>query len=151
MTTAQDVPADKLINKMAEKLKTNEKIVVPEWAPYVKTGIHKEKAPVEKDWWHRRVAAVLRKVYVYGPIGTTQLSAKFGGPRDRGSKPNKAMTGSRSIVRVSLKQLEACGFVVKHKKEGRAISPQGQKFINNTAHEVMQELVKTNPDMAKYA
>ncbi len=151
MTTAQDVPADKLIAKMAEKMKANEKIVAPEWAAYVKTGIHKEKAPTEKDWWHRRVAAVLRKVYVYGPIGTEQLSAKFGGKRDRGSKPNKSRSGSRAIIRLSLRQLEACGYVGPYKKLGRQVAPQGQKLLDAAAREVMAELVKERPEMAKYA
>jgi small subunit ribosomal protein S19e len=151
MTSVYDVPADKLIERMAQKLKSNDKIVVPEWAPYVKTGVHREKAPTERDWWHTRVAAILRKVYVYGPIGTTQLSAKFGGPRDRGSKPNRAMTGSRSIVRQSLKQLESCGFVTGLKKKGRVISPQGQKFIDAAVNDVMKELVTARPEMSKYA
>jgi small subunit ribosomal protein S19e len=151
MTTAQDVPANRLIDKMAEKLKTNDKIVPPEWAGYVKTGIHKEKAPTEKDWWHRRVAAVLRKVYVHGPIGTEQLSAKFGGKRDRGSKPNKSRSGSRAIIRLSLRQLESCGYVTPYKKLGRSIAPQGQKLLDAAAREVMAEMLKSKPEMSKYA
>ncbi|MFH0815846.1 MAG: 30S ribosomal protein S19e [Methanobacteriota archaeon] len=151
MTNVQDVPADKLIDMMAEKLKTNEKIVAPEWAGHVKTGIHREKAPTEKDWWYRRVAAVMRKVYIYGPIGTEQLSAKFGGPRDRGSKPNRSRSGSRAIIRLSLKQLESCGYLTPYKKLGRSIAPPGQKFMDAAAREVMAELVKTRPEMNKYA
>jgi small subunit ribosomal protein S19e len=151
MTTAQDVPADKLISKMVEKLKANEKIVAPEWAAYAKTGIHREKAPTEKDWWHRRVAAVLRKVYIYGPIGTEQLSAKFGGKRDRGSKPNKSRSGSRAIIRLSLRQLEAGGYVTPYKKLGRQVAPQGQKLLDAAAREAMADLVKERPEMAKYA
>ena len=51
MTTAYDVPAELLIRKTADKLMKLENCKAPEWAPFVKTGIHKEKAPLEKDWW----------------------------------------------------------------------------------------------------
>lgn len=151
MTTVYDVPADRLIRKVAEKLKSNEKIKAPEWAEYIKTGVHKEKAPVEREWWHKRVAAVLRKIYIKGPIGTSRLAAEFGGKVDRGSKPYKARKGSRSIARHSLKQLEAAGLILTKNRRGRMISTDGQKLLDQTAHEVLVELVKEDSSMAKYA
>ncbi len=151
MTTVYDVPADRLIQKIAEKLKSNEKIKAPEWAEYIKTGVHKEKAPVEREWWHKRVAAVLRKIYIKGPIGTSRLAAEFGGKVDRGSKPYKARKGSRSIARHSLKQLEAAGLILTKNRRGRMISTDGQKLLDQTAHEVLVELVKEDSSMAKYA
>lgn len=151
MTTVYDVPADRLIQKIAEKLKSNEKIKAPEWAEYIKTGVHKEKAPVEREWWHNRVAAVLRKIYIKGPIGTSRLAAEFGGKVDRGSKPYKARKGSRSIARHSLKQLEAAGLILTKNRRGRMISTDGQKLLDQTAHEVLVELVKEDSSMAKYA
>jgi small subunit ribosomal protein S19e len=151
MTTVYDVPADRLIRKVAEKLKSNEKIKAPEWAEYVKTGVHKEKAPVEREWWHNRVAAVLRKIYIKGPIGTSRLAAEFGGKADRGCKPYKARKGSRSIARHSLKQLEAAGLILTKNKRGKMISTDGQKLLDQTSHEVLVELVKEDSSMAKYA
>ena len=50
MVTVYDVPAEKLILKVAEKLKQNSAIVPPEWAEFVKTGVHTEKAPSQEDW-----------------------------------------------------------------------------------------------------
>jgi len=151
MTTVYDVPADRLIQRVAEKLKNNEKIKAPEWADYIKTGVHKEKAPVERGWWHNRVAAVLRKIYIRGPIGTSRLAAEFGGKVDRGSKPYKARKGSRSIIRHSLRQLEDAGLILTKNKRGRMISTDGQKLLDQTAHEVLVELVKEDSSMAKYA
>jgi len=150
MTTVYDVPADKLIDKVAVKLKENNNITPPDWAEYVKTGVHKEKAPIQPDWWYTRVAAVLRKVYVNTPIGIKHLSAMFGGAVDRGSKRSHSQTGSRSIIRHSLQQLEAAGYIETVKGKGRAISPSGQKFMDNIAHEVLQDIIMDNPELGKY-
>jgi small subunit ribosomal protein S19e len=150
MTTAYDVPADKLISSIAEELKKVDAIQPPEWSSVVKTGIHREKAPGEPDWWYTRVAAVLRKVYIYGPIGTEKLSALFGGPVDKGSKPSHAWSGSRSIIRLSLQQLEISGLLMPQKKNGRIVSPKGQKMLDNASYAIFKEMVKEDPKLAKY-
>lgn len=151
MTTVYDVPADPLLKKVADKIKTMKEFTPPEWAPYVKTGVHKERQPEQKDWWHVRVAAVLRKVYMNGPIGTERLSALFGGAVDRGSAPNIAKKGSRSIVRASLHQLEKAEFVGKAEaNRGRIVLAKGKSILDDAAHEVKMELGKKNPELMKY-
>ena len=150
MTTVHDVPAERLISVAAGKLKENPGIAVPEWAPFATTGIHREKPPVQPDWWHTRVAAVLRKVYLLGPIGTERLRAEFGGTRDRGVRPNRAKKGSGSVVREALQQLEAAGLVQNVKGEGRKVTPAGQKLLDNCAFEVKKAVVETIPGLAKY-
>lgn len=150
MTTVFDVPAQALIQNVAEKLKSVDAIKEPEWAPFVTTGIHREKHPVQENWWHIRAAAVLRKVYAIGPIGTERLRAEFGGPRDRGSKPNRATKGSGSVIRECLQQLEAAGLVANEKGKGRRITPAGQKLLDNAAHEAKQGLVEAIPALQKY-
>ncbi|MGB1586022.1 MAG: 30S ribosomal protein S19e [Thermoplasmatota archaeon] len=150
MTTVYDVPATQLIAAAAKELAKNESIEAPDWAPYVKTGIHKEKPPVDGDWWATRVAAVLRKVYLEGPIGTERLRQHFGGFRDRGSKPNKAVKGSGSIARKALQQLEAAGLVQNVQAQGRIVSAQGRSLLDNAAHAVRQDLQKNVPELAKY-
>ena len=43
MTTVFDVPAELLINTVADEFKdNNDKIVAPEWTKLVKTGVHKK-------------------------------------------------------------------------------------------------------------
>ena len=150
MTTCYDVPPEKLITSVATKLKSDTAIKPPEWSEYIKTGTHKEKAPTQDDWWYTRVAAVLRKVYILGPIGSSRLSAEFGGYKDRGSKPNRAVRGSGSIARHSLMQLESAGYIEKNKNKGRVVTPKGRKLLDNTANEVMSELAKDNKALAKY-
>ena len=140
MVTVYDVPAEKLILKVAEKLKGNSAIEPPAWAEFAKTGRHTEKAPTQEDWWYTRSAAILRKIYVKGPMGSSKLAAEYGGFADRGSMPNKAVKGSRNIARKCMMQLEAAGYLVSKDKEGRAISPAGQSLLDNTAKEVYDEM-----------
>ena len=47
--------AKELVEKKAEEvLKNNDKFVVPKWADIVKTGVHKELAPYDPDWYFVR-------------------------------------------------------------------------------------------------
>lgn len=151
MPTPYDVPANLLISKVAEQLKQDKKMSPPDWSRYVKTGVHREKSPTNPDWWFERAAAVLRKVYIKGPIGSSRLAAEFGGRRDRGSKPYHARKGSRSIARHSLKQLEEAGYLVKQNKKGRVISPTGRKMLDKISKDVLKELAKNNTELGKYA
>jgi len=150
MTTAYDVPANLLIERLATKLSGYEAVKQPDWAKFVKTGPHREKAPVRADWWQLRAAAVLRKVYVKGPIGVERLAAEYGGKTDRGSAPYHAVRGSRAIARMMIKQLEASKLVRTERGRGRLISGAGQSLIDNTSHEVLKELSAGNPELAKY-
>lgn len=150
MTTAYDVPANKLISKLAETLKNDPNFTPPDWSKFVKTGIHREKPPVENDWWYIRTAAVLRKIYMNSPVGVKHVSQMFGGAVDRGSKPYKSWGGSRAIIRYTMKQLETAGLVKTVEGKGRAIQPAGQKLLDNIAHEVHKEIIEEIPELAKY-
>lgn len=149
MTTVYDVPAEMLINNVAQKLKTDEKAKPPEWASYAKTGAHKELSPDNADWWFVRCASILRRVYIDGPVGISRLRSFYGGRHRNGVRPIHFSKGSGSIAREALQQLEKSGFV-KAQKTGRVISPHGQSFLDNAANEVKIELTKTNPALAKY-
>lgn len=150
MTSVFDVQPEALIKGTANKLKANENFIQPSWSKYVKTGIHREKAPVERDWWYIRVSAIFRKVYVNQPIGIERLSAMFGGRRDKGSAPKHPRKGSRKIIRTCLQQLENAGFIKKDKR-GRTVTPQGRKFLDDVSHEVLLELIKKDEKLKKYA
>jgi small subunit ribosomal protein S19e len=137
MTTVYDVPADHIIRRAAEELKKRKEIVPPVWAAFAKTGVHKEMPPEDPDWWFTRAAAVLRRVYVDGPLGVERMRSFYGGNKNRGSRPNKFRKGSGSILRKSLQQLEAAGFII-HDKTGRRVSPAGMSFLDNLSQEVLK-------------
>lgn len=149
MTTIYDVPAEMLINNAAAKLKKDEKAKPPEWAGFAKTGANKELSPDNADWWYVRCASILRRIYIDGPVGVSRLRSFYGGRHRNGNKPIHHSKGSGSIAREALQQLEKAGFV-KNQKTGRIISPSGQAFMDDSANEVKLELIKTNPEMAKY-
>lgn len=150
MTTAYDVPPDQLIEKLAKRLKSDFKLTPPEWTEAVRTGTHTEKEPVRKDWWYIRTAAALRKIYMRGPIGSDRLAEQFGGYKDRGAKPNKAVSGSGSIIRDILKQFDKAGLTEKTPGKGRKITPKGISICNYAAKEVMDKLAVENPELTKY-
>jgi small subunit ribosomal protein S19e len=139
MTTVYDVPADHIIRRVAEELKKRKEITPPAWAAFAKTGVHKEMPPEDHDWWFTRAAAVLRRVYVDGPLGVERMRSFYGGNQNRGSRPNKFRKGSGSVLRKALQQLEAAGLVL-HDKTGRRVSPVGMAFLDNLSQEV-----KTSP------
>ncbi|MHA1588208.1 MAG: 40S ribosomal protein S19, partial [Candidatus Thorarchaeota archaeon] len=89
MPTVYDIPANILIRRLALDIKARKEITPPEWASYVKTGAHKERAPDQEDWWFTRCASIMRKVYLRGPIGIERLRVEYGGKKRRGVKPNK--------------------------------------------------------------
>ncbi|MGC8663056.1 MAG: 30S ribosomal protein S19e [Thermoplasmata archaeon] len=137
MATVYDVDPDVLLHELAERLK-NEDVTVPEWAKWVKTGVHREKAPSQEEWWYLRLASVFRKIYIKGPIGTSRLSDEYSGKADMGTKPYHARKGSRSIVRKCLQQLEHLGYV-EHGKKGRVITPKGRSYLDKLSDELLNK------------
>jgi small subunit ribosomal protein S19e len=137
MTTLYDIPANKLIELAATKLKSDERFTPPEWASCVKTGMHREHPPQNDDWWYVRCAALLRRIAMDGPVGTQRLRSVYGGKTDNSSKPERFVKGSGSIIRKAMQQLESAGFV-KTTPKGREISSQGRSFLDNSAYELAQ-------------
>ena len=111
MASIYDCDQSELVEKAAEELKKVNNVKAPQWAGFVKTGMHKERPPVRNDWWYVRTASVLKKIYTHGPIGVSKLRAHYGGKKNRGYKPEHFYKGSGSIIRKVIQQLEKEGFV----------------------------------------
>ena len=136
MASIYDVKANALITKVAEELKKNEKIKPPSWASFVKTGVHKERPPVDPLWWYTRCAAVLRKINILGPIGVSKLRTHYGGKKNRGYKPEHFKKGSGNIIRKVLQQLESAGLAKQVEKgihKGRILTPSGKSVLDKAA------------------
>jgi small subunit ribosomal protein S19e len=143
LATPYDVSASKFIEKLAKYLKENmDAVTPPAWASIAKTGSHVEKQPQSPDWWYIRCASLLRKIYVHEPMGVERLSAKYGGRKDFGVKPEHAVKAGRSIIRKSLQQLEAAGLVETLKPRGRKITREGRKILQEIAEDVQKESTK---------
>jgi small subunit ribosomal protein S19e len=150
MTTVFDVPSRDLIDAVAKKLLKDNTIVVPDANIFSRTGLNRENPPTDKNWWHKRCASILRKIYINNVIGVEHLRAEYGGRRDRGSKPYSASSGSGSIVRRALQQLEKAGYLAKIKGKGRVLTPKGRSFLDNTSHEVKRDVETYYSGLKKY-
>jgi len=156
MTTYYDVPADMLIPGLSEKLHSYDLIKAPEWAHHVKTGTHRERPPVQEDWWHTRAASILRKVALKGPIGANRISQEFGGSKDRGVKKSKAVAGSRNISRKIMQQLSLSGLLEDSMNasgtvnKGKIVTSKGQGLLDEVAHSVREEAESRFPGLSRY-
>jgi small subunit ribosomal protein S19e len=152
MGTIYNAEPSELIEKAGEELKKVESMKAPDWAAFVKTGMHKERPPVNQDWWYVRAASILRKVYVSRHIGVAKLRTKYGGKKNRGVKPERFYRGSGSIIRKILQQLEKEDFVKKDLKsihKGRLITTKGKKFLDEIAAKISKVTVEKVPEAKK--
>lgn len=149
MVKAYDVPADLLIKRLAEEFKKDYRFKPPEWIYYVKTGSHAERLPQDKDWWYIRLASMLRKVYLYGPISVKDLRREYGGWKQVGYSKAHHRDAGGAIIRTAFHMLENANYVTKS-KEGRIITSEGMKLVDNISKIVYNELVKEKPELLKY-
>jgi small subunit ribosomal protein S19e len=132
MTTHNIKPAE-LIERAVKRLKELEEFKAPEWSKFVKTSTARERPPVQEDWWYFRVASIMRKLYLLGPIGVNKLKRKYGGRKNRGHKPEKYFEGSGKIIRTILIQLEKAGLAEKKEvknHKGRVLTKKGKSFLD---------------------
>ncbi len=142
MSNIYNVDPNELIEAAAKKLAEQSIVKPPAWAPYTKTGMHKERPPERSDWWYLRAAALLRSVYRLGPIGTSKLRKKYGGRKNRGYRPEHFYPGSGAIIRKALQQLEQAGFLKQVEKgvhKGRILTPKGKSFLDKIAVELAKK------------
>lgn len=149
-----DVDATLLIQRVAEELKKDANIKPAAWAPFVKTGMSRERAPVQKDWWHVRAASILRKIFILGPIGTHKLQTHYGGRKNEGMAPEHFYPGAGNNIRKILQQLEKAGLAKQTAKgvhKGRIVTPKGHAMLENTASSIMKEQGVVLPSKPKEA
>lgn len=138
MAIIYEVPPEKFIVELAERLKKIPEFEMPKWALFVKTSVAKERPPERRDWWYIRAASVLRTIYLKGIIGVSRLRAKYSSRKNRGMRPEKSYKASGKIIRVILQQATKAGFVelVKNKRVGRRLTKKGKEFLEKIAEEI---------------
>lgn len=150
MATAHDVPANNLIKAASEQFKKEiEEIKAPKWSRFIKTAAEKERPPSKEDWWYKRTAALLRKVYMKQPIGVERLRKYYGAKDKSGSSPEHGNKGSGKIIREGLQQLEEAGYVEKTPK-GRKITSEGKSFLDSLASDLKNKLESEREELKKY-
>ncbi len=132
MTEHKEYAPQEFVSRLAQRMKKDKIISAPEWASFVKTGVHKERAPVSRDWWYERSASMLRRIALLGPVGVSKLRTKYGGRKNRGHKPEHFYKGSGKVIRTVLQQLETAQLVkqaVADGHKGRIVTPKGKKLL----------------------
>jgi small subunit ribosomal protein S19e len=151
MTTLYDVPAEDLIEAVAEKIESD--LEEPEWLEFTTTGTSRELPPEQGDFWSRRAASLLRKVADDGPVGVERLRTAYGDATNGSTRyrvrPNHKRDGSGSIIRTALQQLEEAGYIETSEKRGRTVTGEGKALLDETASEVLEELDR--PELERYA
>lgn len=148
MVTFYDVPADALIEALAERLEG--RVEAPEWMDHAKTSPAKEFPPEQEDFWERRAASVLRKVAIEGPIGVSRLATEYGdsaeGTTRYSMRPSSRVDGSRNIIRTILQQLEDEDLLLLEEGAGRRVAPDGRALLDEVAAEVHESLDRQELD-----
>jgi small subunit ribosomal protein S19e len=151
MVKVYDVPADVLIAKLAEMLKEDSNIKPPVWTQFGKTGSHTERIPLNKDWWYARCASLLRKIYLHGPIGLTDLKSAYGGRKKVGYSLAHHRDSGGSAIRKALQQLEAAGYITKANGKGRMLTQEGMKKMDILSKQIHKELIQALPELKRYS
>ena len=151
MTTAYDVPANVLINRLSGYMKENIREIQPaDWAGFVKTGSHVERMPQNPDWWYVRSASVLRKLYMNGPVGVSRLRKEYGGRKRRGVRPAHFAKAGGNILRSILQQREQAGLAQKDGTKGRVVSGKGRSLLDAMSTQIKRDLDRENPELQNY-
>jgi len=145
--TVKDVPAQDFIKAYADFLKKNDKIKLPAWIDFVKTGKSKDLAPEDPNWLYTRIASIARKVYLRAHIGVGTLKHMYGQNQRFGVRRRHHVQGAGKIIRYSLQRLEDLGVVSKDKKSlekkwSRVITAQGQKELDIIANNIGKDIYK---------
>jgi small subunit ribosomal protein S19e len=149
MVSARDVPSGKLISALAEQMKSVPSVQMPDWARFVKTGSHAERPPASPDWWFTRAASLLRKVYLHGPVGLSDLERAYGGTKALHYFPKHHRDAGGSSIRLILKQLEQAELVSKT-PQGRVLTSKGRATLDKISNGLLLELSKEKKGLERY-
>merc|ERR1712080_761341 len=126
--TVKDVPADEFIKRQP-------KFDVPKYHDIVKTGVIKEFAPYDEDWFYVRSTSILRKVYLRKGTGVGALKKWYGGSNGthRGTRKAHFTTASGAIIRKAMLELEKLEMMEHSCDGGRVITSKGRAEMDRIA------------------
>ncbi|KAL2552217.1 40S ribosomal protein S19-1 [Forsythia ovata] len=110
---------------------------LPEWTDIVKTGVLKELAPYDPDWYYIRAASMARKIYLRGGLGVGGFQRIYGGSKRNGSRPPHFCKSSGSVARHVLQQLQNMNIIDMDPRGGRRITSTGQRDLDQVAGRIV--------------
>lgn len=135
--TVQDVSPHEFVKAYSAHLKRSGKMELPEWTDIVKTGVLKELAPYDPDWYYIRAASMARKIYLRGGLGVGSFRRIYGGSKRNGSRPPHFGKSSGSVARHILQQLQNMNIVEFEPRGGRRITSNGRRDLDQVAGRIV--------------
>ncbi|KAL0377581.1 UNVERIFIED_CONTAM: 40S ribosomal protein S19-1 [Sesamum radiatum] len=135
--TVKDVSPHEFVKSYAAHLKRSGKMELPEWTDIVKTGVLKELAPYDPDWYYIRAASMARKIYLRGGLGVGAFRRIYGGSKRNGSRPPHFGKSSGSVARHILQQLQNMNIIELDPRGGRRITSSGQRDLDQVAGRIV--------------
>lgn len=132
----KDVDQQVFVRALSAFLKKSGKLKVPDWVDVVKTGIFKELAPYDEDWFYTRCASVARHLYMRAPAGVKSMRKIYGGRYRNGVRPAHFCPASASVARKALQALEQLKLVEQDPSGGRKLTSQGRKDLDRIAAQI---------------
>jgi small subunit ribosomal protein S19e len=133
MSAVKTIYAEKYNSILASALKGYTEFEPPEWVMFVKSGHGKQRPIDNENFWHVRVASILRQIYLRGTVGVQRLRTRYGNRKNRGKQPSHFVRASGKIIRLILQQAESAGLLSKSegKVKGRILTEEGRKLLEN--------------------
>lgn len=131
--TIHEQEPQKYNDALAQALKNIPELSAPEWVALVKSGTSRERIPADADFWYKRIASILRQLYLNGVVGVGKLRTRYGGKKNRGGRRSKFFKSSGKLIRVILQKCEAAGLVEKvdHLQFGRRLTEKGRDLLDS--------------------
>jgi len=141
--SVKDVDQHEFVKALGAFLKKSGKMRTPEWTDIVKTGVYKELAPYDDDWYYIRGASMARHLYIRSPCGVGAFTTVYGGSRSRGTAPSHFCKASLSVCRRILQALETMKMVEKDPNGGRRLTGQGRRDMDRIASQIVTKTKKS--------
>lgn len=139
MPTPFDVKPQVFIDQLAKHLRDNVGDVTPPiWSSTAKSSSHRELPPQDPNWWYKRCASILRKLYVHGNVGVSRLKVEYGGRKRRGRMREHGRPSGGSAIREPIQQLEKAGLVTAVPGKGRKLTGPGKSMLDQVAAGVVK-------------
>lgn len=113
---------------------------LPKSVDLIRTGVSKELAPYDSDWYYVRAAGLARRLYVSPGKGVGRFRKVYSEGGRRGARPEHQALAAGGHLRHMLQQLEKMGIVEKDPTNGgRRITQKGRQDLDRIAQQVRRK------------